>query len=110
MRRVIRFVAVLALTIQGAAAVAGDNRVTRGEYLVRFGGCNDCHTPGCSARRADPRADHAVARVRWIDEIRRRRDCRLSQEPAAGQPPGTGAVRIRRQAASPSDDGGLSGR
>ena len=46
MRRVIQFVAVLALTIPGAAAVADDNGVARGEYLVRFGGCNDCHTPG----------------------------------------------------------------
>jgi len=46
MRSVIQFVAVLALAIQGAAAVAADNRVARGEYLVRFGGCNDCHTPG----------------------------------------------------------------
>jgi len=22
-----------------------DSRIQRGEYLVRFGGCNDCHTP-----------------------------------------------------------------
>jgi mono/diheme cytochrome c family protein len=46
MRRVIQFVTVLALAIPGAGAVAGDNRVARGEYLVRLGGCNDCHTPG----------------------------------------------------------------
>src|ERR1700730_17061247 len=46
MRMVIQLVAVLALTIPGVAAVAADNRVARGEYLVRFGGCNDCHTPG----------------------------------------------------------------
>jgi mono/diheme cytochrome c family protein len=46
MRRIIQFVAVLALTIQGVAAVAADDLVARGEYLVRFGGCNDCHTPG----------------------------------------------------------------
>ena len=46
MRRVIQFVAALALTMPGAAAVAADDGVARGEYLVRFGGCNDCHTPG----------------------------------------------------------------
>ena len=46
MRRVIQLVAVLALTISGVTAVAADNGVARGEYLVRFGGCTDCHTPG----------------------------------------------------------------
>jgi mono/diheme cytochrome c family protein len=46
MRRVIQFVAAMALTMHGVAAVAADDGVARGEYLVRFGGCNDCHTPG----------------------------------------------------------------
>jgi len=47
MRRVVQsFVLGSALTISGAAAVAADNQVARGEYLVRLGGCNDCHTPG----------------------------------------------------------------
>src|SRR6516165_12200992 len=46
MRRVIQFVAALALTMPGVAAVAADDGVARGEYLVQFGGCNDCHTPG----------------------------------------------------------------
>jgi mono/diheme cytochrome c family protein len=27
-------------------AGAGDKQVARGKYLVEFGGCNDCHTPG----------------------------------------------------------------
>ena len=54
MRRLIQFVAVLALTIQGVAAVAADNQVARGEYLVRFGGCNDCHTPGYFLGKPDP--------------------------------------------------------
>src|SRR6185312_13443459 len=54
------------------------------------------------------RSDHAVARVRRIDEIRRRRDCRLSQKPAAGQPQGAGPIWIRRQAARAQNDGGLS--
>ena len=53
MRRVIQFVVVLALTIPGAAVVAADNRLSRGEYLVRFGGCNDCHTPGYFLGKAD---------------------------------------------------------
>jgi mono/diheme cytochrome c family protein len=164
MRSVIHFVAVLALTMPGVAAVAADNQVARGEYLVRIGGCNDCHTPGYFLGKPDPArflagsdvgfdlpgmgtfigpnltpdnetglgswsrdqiitaiqtgvrpdgrilSDHAVARVRWIDEIRRRRDCRLSQKSAAGQPQGTGAVWIRRQATGASNDGGLSGR
>jgi mono/diheme cytochrome c family protein len=46
MRSVIQLLAVLGLTIPSAATVAADNRVARGEYLVRLGGCNDCHTPG----------------------------------------------------------------
>jgi mono/diheme cytochrome c family protein len=46
MRKVMQFVAVLALTSLGVAVVAAENRAARGEYLVRFGGCNDCHTPG----------------------------------------------------------------
>jgi mono/diheme cytochrome c family protein len=28
------------------AAAADANLIARGEYLVRIGGCNDCHTPG----------------------------------------------------------------
>ena len=165
MRSVTQCVAVLILTTIGAAAVAADNRVARGEYLVRFGGCNDCHTPGYFLGKPDParflggsdvgfdlpgmgtfvgpnltpdnetglgrwsrdqivtaiqtgvrpdgrnpRPDHAVARVRGTDEIRRRRNCRLSQEPVAGQPHGAGSIRIRRQAAGAPNDGGLSGR
>ena len=54
MQKVIWFVVVLALTIPGVAAVAADNRVARGEYLVRFGGCNDCHTPGYFLGKPDP--------------------------------------------------------
>ena len=46
MRKVTQLVAVVALIISGVAAAAADNSVARGEYLVRFGGCNDCHTPG----------------------------------------------------------------
>jgi mono/diheme cytochrome c family protein len=30
---------------QGAAAGKGKDQISRGEYLVTIGGCNDCHTP-----------------------------------------------------------------
>jgi mono/diheme cytochrome c family protein len=46
MRRVIQFVAALSAVMPSAAAIAEDSQASRGEYLVRFGGCNDCHTPG----------------------------------------------------------------
>jgi hypothetical protein len=68
------------------------------------------HPDRRSAGWTNSRSDHAVARVRRIDEIRCRRDCRLSQKSATGQPQGSGAVWIRRQAAGASNDGGLSGR
>ena len=29
-----------------AQSQAADKQVARGKYLVTFGGCNDCHTPG----------------------------------------------------------------
>jgi mono/diheme cytochrome c family protein len=40
-------VALLALLGINAVAIAAENpQVARGRYLVNFGGCNDCHTPG----------------------------------------------------------------
>lgn len=57
-RRLAVPVSILALTVlstivirAGAPATAaggppaGDERVARGQYLVRFGSCHDCHTP-----------------------------------------------------------------
>lgn len=42
-------------------ATAGDDLVAQGEYLVRIGGCNDCHTPGYGERDGDvPQADWLV--------------------------------------------------
>ncbi|HUN40765.1 MAG TPA: cytochrome c [Acetobacteraceae bacterium] len=38
-------VVALLVGVAGAARAA-DQRVERGHYLVQFGGCNDCHTPG----------------------------------------------------------------
>lgn len=43
MRRVIGILAVMMLS---TAAQAQDAAVLRGKYLVQFGGCSDCHTPG----------------------------------------------------------------
>jgi mono/diheme cytochrome c family protein len=39
-------VTVAALCLQPPGARAEDEQVARGRYLVRIGGCNDCHTPG----------------------------------------------------------------
>lgn len=36
----------LAATAGAPAALAGKSQVKRGQYLVTFGGCSDCHTPG----------------------------------------------------------------
>jgi mono/diheme cytochrome c family protein len=38
--------AILTALCVAAAAHAEDNAVKRGRYLVRIGGCNDCHTAG----------------------------------------------------------------
>lgn len=46
--------------IQASAGTAGDPLVQRGRYLVRIGGCNDCHTPGYTDRSGD------VPESRWL--------------------------------------------
>jgi mono/diheme cytochrome c family protein len=41
--------AVMALSVgclAATSAVAFESTIARGKYLVQFGGCNDCHTPG----------------------------------------------------------------
>ena len=38
---------------QSQPAAAAQPPAERGKYLVTIGSCNDCHTPGSSARR-DP--------------------------------------------------------
>jgi mono/diheme cytochrome c family protein len=40
------FLTASALALLSVAATADDAQITRGEYLVTIGGCNDCHTPG----------------------------------------------------------------
>jgi mono/diheme cytochrome c family protein len=48
-----RFIVAAALAatpwIAQAADKAADAQLARGNYLVRIGGCNDCHTPGYAA-------------------------------------------------------------
>lgn len=39
-------VAVCVLSANSDAGLAQDAQIKRGQYLVTFGGCNDCHTPG----------------------------------------------------------------
>lgn len=36
----------LALSVLANSLAAADEKVERGAYLVQFGGCFDCHTPG----------------------------------------------------------------
>ena len=45
--------AFLAASIVATPALAADGGIERGEYLVTFGGCNDCHTPGYLFGRPD---------------------------------------------------------
>ena len=45
--------AFLAASIVATPAIAADGGIKRGEYLVTFGGCNDCHTPGHFFGRPD---------------------------------------------------------
>lgn len=40
------FVAALSCVAGTGGAEADEAQVARGKYLVTFGGCNDCHTPG----------------------------------------------------------------
>ena len=62
------------------ATARADSQIDRGKYLVTFGGCNDCHTPGYFFGKPDtvrylggsdvgfgwPHSctDHAMARLR----------------------------------------------
>jgi mono/diheme cytochrome c family protein len=43
-----------AAILSSAVANADDAQVARGSYLVRLGGCGDCHTPGYFHGRPDP--------------------------------------------------------
>lgn len=48
MRLIARYTTSLFMfvTLPSIAMSADDAQIARGKYLVTFGGCNDCHTPG----------------------------------------------------------------
>jgi mono/diheme cytochrome c family protein len=53
-RLVARLLARFAIVVMGTgSAAAMDAQVERGKYLVQFGGCNDCHTPGYMLGKPD---------------------------------------------------------
>jgi mono/diheme cytochrome c family protein len=41
------------LTCAAASAASADETLDRGKYLVTFGGCGDCHTPGALLGKPD---------------------------------------------------------
>jgi len=43
-----------AATALALPALADEAQIARGKYLVEFGGCTDCHTPGYFAGAPDP--------------------------------------------------------
>jgi mono/diheme cytochrome c family protein len=45
-RACVFFVAAFAAVMPRVSAYAADAQTERGKYLVEFGGCGDCHTPG----------------------------------------------------------------
>jgi mono/diheme cytochrome c family protein len=42
----IALVTASVIAVTAFMAMADDSQIARGKYLVTFGGCNDCHTPG----------------------------------------------------------------
>ena len=44
--RLTLFAALCAVLLLGASTSPQDPAIARGRYLVAFGACNDCHTPG----------------------------------------------------------------
>ena len=40
------FLCFMAVVSQAWAAKSDKNMIERGKYIVRLGGCNDCHTDG----------------------------------------------------------------
>jgi mono/diheme cytochrome c family protein len=64
-RPIIVLGALAALAYQPVSPVSADqprrdSSVDRGRYLVRLGGCNDCHTPGY------PQSDGATPEAQWL--------------------------------------------
>jgi mono/diheme cytochrome c family protein len=58
------FLAAAGFSAQVAASdAARESRVERGRYLVKIGGCNDCHTPGY------PQASARVPEKEWLTGV-----------------------------------------
>jgi mono/diheme cytochrome c family protein len=54
-------IALLSLVVdRGDAEMGALNSIRQGRYLVQIGGCNDCHTPGYSAKGGN------VPEDRWL--------------------------------------------
>lgn len=54
-------IALSTLILSGAPlAAGGEDPLSRGEYLTRIAGCNDCHTPGY------PESGGAVPKDQWL--------------------------------------------
>ena len=51
--RCLPFVAATVMLGASAAALADEDQIARGKYLVTIGGCNDCHTPGAFLGKPD---------------------------------------------------------
>jgi mono/diheme cytochrome c family protein len=52
--------ACIPLLLRSSPVEAGESQISRGRYLVRITGCNDCHTPGYV------RAAGNVAEQQWL--------------------------------------------
>lgn len=52
--------AVVGISFSEGETAKGDDLLDRGRYLVKIGGCNDCHTPGYTASGGD------VPESRWL--------------------------------------------
>ena len=67
-RLVFAAAASIALVATAVSAGAADKKtIERGKYLVSFGGCFDCHTPGYFFGKPKP-ADPVV--VEWVEAVR----------------------------------------
>ena len=60
MKKTLLVVALCAALPTGAQPKKSDPMVDRGRYLVRIGGCNDCHTPNY------PQAGGKVPEKEWL--------------------------------------------
>lgn len=57
---IILLLAVLITSIPSNAEKSIQTQVSRGKYLIKIGGCNDCHTPGYAVNGG------AIAEDKWL--------------------------------------------